>query len=62
MIQDTPYLIEDNDEIIKEISEIDAKVQEELNKPNCDKDKVLKLRFHQLLRGMHLTQCPYDIR
>lgn len=62
MNQNTPYFLVDNDEIIKEISEIDAQVKEELSKPNYDNDKVVKLRFQQLLRGMYLTQSPYDMR
>ena len=57
-----PFLIYDEGEIIKEISEIDAKVKEEVNKPNADNDKIVKLRFQQLLRGMYLTQNPYAIR
>ena len=40
--------------------EIDEKIQDEINKGNNrDKDKITRLRFEQLLRGMAITQDPF---
>jgi len=57
-MNNSPYLIVDDASVIKEIYKIDEQVKEELGKPNYDKEKVMKLRFEQLLKGIYLTQDP----
>lgn len=59
---DTPYLVYDNSEIIKEIQEIDAQVKEELAKDKVNQERLYQLRFQQLMRGIYLTQNPYELR
>ena len=59
---DTPYLVYDNSEITKEIQEIDAQVKEELAKDKVNQERLYQLRFQQLMRGIYLTQNPYELR
>jgi hypothetical protein len=48
---------DDQDEVIKNIKEIDNKIQEEFDKgEKMDEDKVMRLRFAQLMRGLYLNQ------
>jgi len=62
MMLDTPYLVYDNSEITKEIQEIDAQVKEELAKDKVNQERLYQLRFQQLMRGIYLTQNPYELR
>lgn len=50
----------DDKEIVSQIQEIDNKVKEELSKENVDDNKVYQLRFQQLMKGIQLTQNPYN--
>jgi hypothetical protein len=54
------YTTQEQSEMIKSVMEIDEKIQDEINKGNNrDKDKITRLRFEQLLRGMAITQDPF---
>lgn len=46
---------EANSETIESIKEINAKIKEESNKESSDKNKITKLMFEQLLRGLKLN-------
>ena len=43
---------------IKEIQKIDEKVTEECNKDSddVDKEKIFKLRYQQMIKGLYLNQ------
>lgn len=45
-----------NEDDIKSVIEIDNKIKEEKQKFNCDNEKVTRLMFEQLLRGINVTQ------
>lgn len=46
-----------NDAVVQqEMKKLEDDVNEELSKENVDKDKVYKLRFQQLMKGIELTQ------
>lgn len=48
---------DDQDEVIKNIKDIDNEIQEEFDKgEKIDEDKVMRLRFAQLMRGLYLNQ------
>lgn len=47
---------EANEEAIKKVREIDDQLQEERAKEKPDGNKVTKLMFEQLLRGMYINQ------
>lgn len=46
--------------IINGIIEIDNQIQEEVDKDVVDKQKLTKLRFEQMLRGLYLFENPYQ--
>lgn len=47
---------------IEKVREIDEKIQKEFsNGTMADKDKITKLRFEQMLRGLYITQNPIGI-
>lgn len=46
-------------DIINGIIEIDNQIQEEVDKDVVDKQKLTKLRFEQMLRGLYLFENPY---
>ena len=47
----------DKDKVIENIKNIDAEVQEEIDKGDeYDKDKVFKLRYKQMIQGLYLNQ------
>lgn len=45
-----------NEDDIKSVIEIDNKIKNEKQKINCDNEKVTRLMFEQLLRGINVTQ------
>lgn len=45
-----------NEDGIKSVIEIDNKIKNEKQKINCDNEKVTRLMFEQLLRGINVTQ------
>ena len=47
-------------DIINGIIEIDNQIQEEVDKDVVDKQKLTKLRFEQMLRGLYLFESPYQ--
>jgi len=47
---------EANEEAIKKVKEIDDQLQEERAKEKPDGNKVTRLMFEQLLRGMYINQ------
>lgn len=47
---------EANEEVIKKVREIDDQLQEERAKEKPDGNKVTRLMFEQLLRGMYINQ------
>lgn len=47
-------------DIINGIIEIDNQIQEEVDKDVVDKQKLTKLRFEQMLRGLYLFENPYQ--
>lgn len=55
------YNLMDDKELVAEIQKIDNKVTEELSKEQVDNKKVYELRFQQLMKGIQLTQNPYNI-
>ena len=46
--------------VINGIIEIDNQIQEEVDKDVVDKQKLTKLRFEQMLRGLYLFENPYQ--
>ena len=47
-------------DVINGIIEIDNQIQEEVDKDVVDKQKLTKLRFEQMLRGLYLFENPYQ--
>ena len=47
-------------DIINGIIEIDNQIQEEVDKDVVDKQKLTKLRFEQMLRGLYHFENPYQ--
>ena len=47
-------------DIINGIIEIDNQIQEEVDKDVVDKQKLTKLRFEQMLRGLYLFENTYQ--
>ena len=47
-----------NSDTINKLIEIDSQIKEEEQKEESDKDKLTKLRFAQLMKGLELS---YDI-
>lgn len=47
-------------DVINGIIEIDNQIQEEVDKDVVDKQKLTKLRFEQMLRGLYLFESPYQ--
>lgn len=45
-----------NEDDIKSVIEIDNRIKEEKQNINCDNEKVTRLMFEQLLRGINVTQ------
>lgn len=49
-------------EVLEKLHQYEEQVNEELSKDNIDKEKIMKLRYEQLLKGMFMTQDPsYNI-
>ena len=47
---------------VEKVREIDEKIQKEFsNGTVADKDKITKMRFEQMLRGLYITQNPIGI-
>ena len=47
---------------VEKVREIDEKIQKEFsNGTMADKDKITKMRFEQMLRGVYITQNPMGI-
>ena len=47
---------------VEKVREIDEKIQKEFsNGTMADKDKITKMRFEQMLRGLYITQNPIGI-
>lgn len=44
---------------MQSVIEIDDQIKEEIQKDNCDNNKVTQLMFEQLLRGINVTQGIY---
>lgn len=60
MISDTFY--KDQSDIVESIIEIDNQIKEENAKEKRDGDKITKLRFEQMLRGLYLDGTIYGQR
>lgn len=43
-------------DIVNTIADIDAQITEECNKENIDREKIFKLRYQQMIKGMYLNQ------
>ena len=43
-------------DVVNTIADIDAQITEECNKENIDKEKIFKLRYQQMIKGMYLNQ------
>jgi hypothetical protein len=48
------YSSQFNPEVVRDLQKIDKELNEEFDKYSPDKEKILKLRQQQLLRGMEL--------
>ena len=47
---------------VEKVREIDEKIQKEFsNGTMADKDKITKMRFEQMLRGLYITQNTIGI-
>lgn len=55
MILKDIYSIDDK-KTIEELKTIENNINEELSKDTVDKEKLYKLRFQQLMKGIYLTQ------
>ena len=44
-----------NTEVVERVKEIDTKFHEENSKEAADKNKISKMMFEQMLRGLYLT-------
>ena len=60
MISDTFY--KDQSDIVESIIEIDNQIKEENAKEKRDGDKITKLSFEQMLRGLYLDGTIYGQR
>ena len=49
-----------NPEVLKDLSKIYDKIQEEKEKEQPDKEKLLQLKMQQLYRGMELSSGYYN--
>ena len=49
------YNTQFNPDVLKDLKKINDKIQEECEKETIDKEKILKLKQAQLLRGMELN-------
>ena len=47
-------------EILDGIAEIEDKIQEELTKDVIDQSKLTRLRYEELLRGIYMSQFPFN--
>ena len=52
------YTNPEQTENINNVIEVDNMLKEEMGKEKIDKNKITKLRFEQLLRGLYLSQYP----
>ncbi len=43
-------------DVVNTIADIDAQITEECNKENIDREKIFKLRYQQMIKGMYLNQ------
>lgn len=48
--------IVENKEVIDKILDISQEIDEELEKDTIDEEKVFKLRYQQLIKGLYLNQ------
>lgn len=48
--------LKENSEVIEKLIDISDKINEELEKDTIDEEKVFKLRYEQLIRGLYLNQ------
>lgn len=46
--------------VINSILDIDDEIQDEYTKEVVDKEKITRLRYEQMLRGLYLWQNPFD--
>lgn len=51
-------IIEEQSDVVERIYAIEAEYKEELQKPNPDRDKMVKLLNKQLMNGLKLQQYP----
>lgn len=51
--------LNENSEIVEKLVDISEKIDEELQKEEIDKEKLFKLRYEQLIRGLYLNQYGY---
>ena len=55
------YIDEQND-AIEGVKNIDKEIQKEFSKGSmANKEKITKMRFEQMLRGLYITQNPMNI-
>ena len=43
-------------DVVNTIADIDAQITEECNKENIDREKIFKLRYQQMIKGIYLNQ------
>ncbi len=55
----TDYFYRTQSDVVNSIIEIDNKIREECEKDKKDGDKITKLRFEQMLRGLYLNNTLY---
>lgn len=48
----------DESVVLGKLHEYEEQVNEELSKDNINREKIMKLRYEQLLKGMFMTQDP----
>lgn len=44
--------------VLRELQKMEENIQEEMSKENVSDDKITKMRFEQLMKGMLMTQDP----
>jgi hypothetical protein len=47
---------ENNSDVIEKLVNISEKIEEELEKDTIDEEKLFKLRYEQLIKGLYLNQ------
>jgi hypothetical protein len=48
--------------VIKGMQDVEDMIREESEKDVVDEDKLTRLRFEQMLRGIYMQRNPYELR